>query len=202
MSKVTFIGDLHGKYRRYHEIIREKKRHPYTVQLGDFGFDYSTLDNVDSSKHKVLGGNHDNYDKIGSIPHYLGDFGVQSLNGLEFFFYRGAYSIDKSYRTIGLDWWSQEELKIERFFEARELYRKTLPSVVISHDCPPICVPSLLDPGSHIFENITGYCLGELFNIHQPDYWIFGHYHKDKVMNFDGVKTTFVCVAECSTYKL
>ena len=66
MKNVTLIGDLHGKYKRYHEIIREKDRHPYTIQLGDFGFDYRTLDNVDPKNHVFIGGNHENYDKINS----------------------------------------------------------------------------------------------------------------------------------------
>jgi hypothetical protein len=50
---ITIIGDVHGKYKRYHEIIREKDHHPYTIQLGDFGFDYGTVFNVDDQKHKI-----------------------------------------------------------------------------------------------------------------------------------------------------
>ena len=122
MSTVTLIGDLHGKYKRYHEIIREKDRHPYTVQLGDFGFNYETLLNVDPKNHVFVGGNHDNYEKVKNVPNYLGDFGqMVNFNGLDFFYYRGAYSIDRQYRTIGIDWWAEEQVSIEGFMEAREL---------------------------------------------------------------------------------
>lgn len=191
---ISIIGDVHGKYKRYHEIIREKDRRPYTVQIGDFGFDFETLKNVDPDKHKIVGGNHDNYDKIVNVPHYLGDYGNYTLNGINFFFYRGAYSIDKQYRTIGIDWWEQEQLKIEDFMKARELYRETKPDIVLTHDCPEGIVSYLLPAGSTIYQNITGWALQELFNIHQPRLWRFGHYHCNWNMKING--TDFRCVNE------
>jgi hypothetical protein len=191
---ITLIGDVHGKYQRYYEIVREKDRHPYTIQLGDFGFKYDTLKNLDPEKHKVLGGNHDNYDVVREVPHYLGDYGISSLNGLEFFYYRGAYSIDQQDRTIGINWWAQEEVEIEGFLKARELYRQTRPDFVISHDCPESVSPYLLDPWSRIYQNKTGWALQELFNIHKPKFWRFGHYHKKWSMDIEG--TNFKCLDE------
>jgi hypothetical protein len=195
---ITLIGDLHGKYKRYHEIIREKDRHPYTVQLGDFGFDYTTLDNVDPKNHVFIGGNHDNYDKATGVPHYLGDYGYTvNFNGIDFFYYRGAYSIDRIYRTIGIDWWEQEQLNIEGFMKARELYRQVKPDVVLTHDCPESLVPYLLSPDARIYQNNTSWALQELFNIHQPKFWRFGHYHRKwrKVIN----GTDFRCLDELET---
>jgi hypothetical protein len=191
---ITLIGDIHGKYDRYHKIIRQTDRHPYTLQVGDFGFKYDTLNNVDPEKHKILGGNHDNYDTLPSIPHYLGDYGYSSLNGVKFFFYRGAYSIDRQYRTIGIDWWENEEVEIESFMKARELYREVKPDLVISHDCPEGISPYLLDPWSKIYQNKTGWALQELFNTHQPKLWRFGHYHKKWSMDVNG--TNFKCLDE------
>lgn len=198
MGKVTLIGDLHGKYRRYHEIIREKDRFPYTIQLGDFGFDYETLKNVDPKNHVFIGGNHENYDKVESVPNYLGDFGhMNDFNGLDFFYYRGAYSIDIKYRTIGIDWWAQEQVNIEGFMKARELYRSIKPDVVLTHDCPETIAPYLLPPGSQIYQNTTGWALQELFNIHQPKIWRFGHFHKSWQMTING--TNFRCLNELET---
>lgn len=195
---VTLIGDVHGKYRRYHEIIREKDRHPYTVQIGDMGFDYSTLDNVDPKKHVLIAGNHDNYDKLDKVPHYLGDFGhMVNFNGVDFFYYRGAYSIDRQDRTIGINWWSNEEVKIEGFFEARKLYREVKPDIVITHDCPEEICYLILGAGCQVYQNMTGYCLQELFNIHQPKFWYFGHHHKSWKMEVNG--TTFQCLDELET---
>lgn len=197
---ITLIGDLHGKYKRYHEIIREKNRHPYTIQLGDFGFLFETLNNVDPDKHKIVGGNHDNYSKIINIPHYLGDYGYTSLNGVNLFYYRGAYSIDKQHRTIGIDWWPEEQVSVEQFMKARELYRSIKPDIMLTHDCPETISPYLLNPGAQIYQNQTGYFLQELFNIHQPKRWFFGHYHKSWQMTING--TDFRCLNELETCSL
>lgn len=192
---ITLIGDVHGKYKRYHEIIREKDRHPYSVQLGDFGFDYTTLKNVDPKHHVFIGGNHDQYDIINDIPHYLGDYGyVNNFNGIDFFYYRGAYSIDRQYRTIGIDWWENEQVSIDQFMKARELYREVKPDLVITHDAPESIVPYLLSPGSRLYQNMTGWALNELFNIHQPKRWRFGHFHKSWRMTISG--TDFRCLNE------
>jgi hypothetical protein len=43
---ITLIGGVHGKYERYCKIIRQEDRHSYTLQLGDFGFEYETLKNI------------------------------------------------------------------------------------------------------------------------------------------------------------
>lgn len=197
-NKITLIGDVHGKYKRYHEIIREKDRHEYTVQLGDFGFDYSTLKNVDPKKHVFIGGNHDNYDVINDVPHYLGDFGYMvNFNGIDFFYYRGAYSIDRQYRTIGIDWWQQEQVGIESFMKARELYREIKPDIVLTHDCPESLIQYLISPGAPIYQNTTSWALQELFNIHQPKIWRFGHYHNH--WRFTIGKTDFRCLNELET---
>jgi len=188
---LTVIGDVHGHYAQYERIARKRE---YTVQLGDLGFKYGCLNNLSQNHHKIIAGNHDNYDIIGLFPHYLGDYGNCSLGGVNFFFYRGAYSIDRQYRTIGIDWWEQEQVNIEQFMKARELYRETKPDIVITHDCPESINYHLLPPGANRYQNMTGWALDELFNIHQPKMWRFGHYHKSWRMTIKG--TDFRCLNE------
>ncbi len=199
-NTITVLADVHGKYRRMHEIIREKDRHEYIVQIGDLGFDFSTLDNVDPDKFKIVGGNHDNMDKIINIPHYLGDYGYTTFNGISFYFYRGAYSIDRQYRTIGIDYWSNEQNNIETFMKARELYREIKPDIFLAHDCPDFMVPQYIGPHAKRYENITGWALGELYKIHQPKLFIHGHYHLSKTTQYGDTK--FVCLNELETYLL
>lgn len=197
---ITVIGDVHGKYERYHKIIRQTENYPYTVQLGDFGFRYDTLRNVDSTKHLIIPGNHDNYYMCYRYPHFLGDCGYTSLNKIEFFYYRGAYSIDRQYRTVGIDWWEDEQVTIDQFMKARELYREVKPGIVITHDCPQSIATQMLPSGSRIYENTTGWALQELLNIHEPELWLFGHWHKSKTIQYG--KTKFVCLDELEIYDI
>jgi len=188
---LTVIGDVHAKYERYLEIARERE---CTVQIGDLGFKYECLESLDPDRHKVVAGNHDNYPSLAEWPHYLGDYGMASLGGVDFFFYRGAYSIDRQYRTVGIDWWEEEQLKIEDFMKAREVYREAKPEIVITHDCPESIGFMLLRPGARIYQNITNWALQELFNIHQPKMWRFAHWHRSWRMTMG--RTDFRCLDE------
>jgi predicted phosphodiesterase len=200
MEGFTVIGDVHGKYERYHRIVRRTEENPHTIQLGDFGFKYDTLANVDSTKHLIIPGNHDNYDTCYNYPHFLGDYGYTSLNGIEFFYYRGAYSIDRIYRTIGIDWWENEQVGIEGFMKARELYRMIKPKIVITHDCPENIAHQMVPDGGRVFQNNTTWALQELLNIHEPDLWLFGHWHKSRTIQHG--KTRFMCLNELETYNI
>ena len=200
-NQITLIGDVHGKYDRYHKILMRSKENPYTVQLGDLGFKYDVLKPFDSKYHIFIGGNHDNYDKINDVPNYLGDYGYMvNFNGIDFFYYRGAWSIDRQYRTIGIDWWENEQVGIDQFMKARELYRDIKPDIVLTHDCPEQIAQLMLHPHQRLYQNITGWALGELLNIHEPKLWIFGHWHQSRTIQYGNTK--FICLDELETYNL
>jgi predicted phosphodiesterase len=197
-NKITILGDVHGKYQDYLNIV---KSHEYTIQLGDYGFKYESLKDVDHNKHLIIGGNHDDYDKVNSVPNYLGDYGYTvNFNGLNFFYYRGAYSIDRQDRTIGINWWDQEQVTIDQFMKARELYRSIKPDIFLSHDCPDFMVRDYIGPYGRVYENITNWALGELYKIHQPKLWIHGHYHQSKTTVYENTK--FICLDELEIYSL
>jgi Icc-related predicted phosphoesterase len=195
---ISVIGDCHGKYNSYHKIISQAE---YTVQLGDFGFKYDTLKNVDYTKHVIIGGNHDNYDICNNYPHFLSDYGYMvDFNGIDFFYYRGAYSIDRQYRTIGIDWWEKEQVDIESFMKARELYKSIKPDIVLTHDCPEFLVLEYIRPSGVVYQNITNWALGELYNAHQPKIWLHGHHHISKTTIIGNTK--FTCLNELEVYNL
>lgn len=198
---ITVIGDIHGKYDRYYEIVQQKNIHPFTVQLGDFGFKYDVLNNVDYDHHVIIGGNHDNYDICHNYPHFLSDYGYMvNFNGVDFFYYRGAYSIDRQYRTVGLDWWDNEQVSVEQFMQARKLYADIKPDIMITHDCPQNIASIMLENRGRTYENITSWALQELLNIHEPKLWLFGHWHKSRTIQYG--KTKFVCLDELETYSI
>lgn len=180
MMNILLIGDVHGKFDAYCDII--KNHNGISIQLGDFGFDeehQQFLNTIDYSKNKVLFGNHDYYPMLYS-PHSLGDFGMYN----NIFYVRGAYSIDKMWRKESIDWFENEELTYTECNKALDLYCKHKPKIVISHDCPTFLRELLFDiPFNE--RTITSELLDQMFEFHKPEKWYFGHHHQSimKIIN-------------------
>ena len=206
---IRIIGDVHGKYDEYREIATQSG---YSVCLGDFGFSqtwnalhYSRLS---SDNHKVIGGNHDDYNIAPMSNHYLGDFGEYTLNGIKFFFIRGGISIDRVYREGERmnggkkTWWSQEELNLSQMLECMKVYEKSKPDIVLSH-VPCSIFSRMMSPDDSILRR-HGFHEGfkenhqllgdELLKIHQPVVWFSGHFHLKMTQTIN--KTRFVGLAE------
>lgn len=190
-TKLRVIGDVHGHYRQYLELIKVAD---YSIQLGDFGFDYKCLDEVDASCHKIVPGNHDNYERL--PPHALccPGFGEVTLGEYKLFYIRGAYSIDKQYRTPGVSWWSAEELSTAGGTACVEKFAEVKPDFVVSHDCPLSIYQFVLNNPWFIQQNWTSRILEQCWQRHQPLRWVFGHHHKNWSEKING--TRFHCLTE------
>lgn len=202
---IAVIGDVHQKFRPYNRIL---SKYEYTIQIGDFGFNYFVLDDKDSTKHKFFPGNHDNYDYCYEYPHCLGDYGSFSLDNKDFFFIRGGFSIDKKYRMPGVDWFPNEELNLEECNNCLNLYKETKPDIVLSHECPDLVARLIGNPdvlrewgfNPETFQTKTQILLQQCFEYHQPKLWIFGHFHKtwQQIVN----NTHFICLNELEILEL
>lgn len=199
------IGDSHGLDDAY---IRLTKLHQYTLQIGDFGFNYDCLNKVDSNFHKIIGGNHENWDNIVKVPHYLGRYGSSILNGTPFFFVSGGYSIDWKERTSGVDFFPNEELSIREATQCCCLYEEMKPDIVISHEGPYKVVDKMM-PDRTVLQNWgypdswhsqTSELLQTLLDIHKPKLWIYGHHHRRATRQVG--RTTFRCVYELEAYEV
>jgi hypothetical protein len=220
---LRIIGDVHGKYDKYLPLTKESE---YSLCVGDVGFDYSYLEKfLNPVYHKSISGNHDNYTKKicpctdrencrscdmrgYTFPmmskHFLGDYGVWDVPDFgEIFFVRGAWSIDKQWRIPGVSWW--EELSYAQGLRALELYEKLKPDFVVTHTVPSSIIPEV--PFKRIFGDTihgsrTESLLDNLYYIHQPKKWIFGHWHVDWKREISHPKTEnkteFMCLNELS----
>lgn len=195
--KLTIISDLHGNQKHHLQLIHSFEN---TLQLGDLGFSYQYLEDakVDYSRHRFFGGNHDNYDVIEQSPYALGDYGV--MPGFsDAFFIRGADSIDKGMRTVGVDWWAREQMTMEELTQCIDSFDTLNPPVVVSHTCPQFLVPHLVPPNSpHPKQTTrTSMAMNEMFELHEPDLWVFGHWHTSFTKRVGA--TTFICLGKCQT---
>jgi hypothetical protein len=213
-NTITLIGDVHGKYDSYFDIASTRE---HTIQLGDFGFiqvwNKLNYSNLDPNKHKIIGGNHDDYDNCVNSGYYLGDFGSYKLNGINFFFVRGGLSIDRVYR-VGDElsggkktWWSQEELNFDEMYNCLNMYAEVKPDIVFSHAPPQFIVNNLTShkSGNKLinYKFHEGFCentswLGNtMLKKHKPKLWVFGHHHNYFNTIIDG--TIYICLPELGT---
>lgn len=206
---ISIVGDVHGKISAY---IRKVRHKPYSIQIGDMGFDYTLLHKLNPKRHKFFGGNHDNYDLYYESSHSLGDYGKFALGRKEFYFIRGAFSIDWQgrithyFKTGRKCWWEEEQLHRVLFDDILGDYEKCKPSVVLTHSCPSeiasqIGKPDALrsfgyDPAT--FTTNTQELLSACLDAHKPDLWIFGHFHNSVVLDHKGVE--FRCLDELEVF--
>lgn len=204
-DKITLIGDAHGKVKTLYFIQRKTER---SIQLGDLGCGFVKVMEW-PEQHKFIRGNHDDPAIARTHPNYLGDFGY--LPDEKIFYIGGADSIDKDIRIQGVDWWQDEELSFGDFDKVIELYKEIKPPIVISHECPASANEVLLKSlmGDYFLmkgvlkSSRTCQAMQTLLEIHQPNLWVFGHYHIDKTFKIgNGVKTKFQCLGELQIKEL
>lgn len=205
--KLRLIGDIHGQADHHLTLAGEAD---YSIQIGDYGFRYNWLYKLDLARHRFFGGNHDNYDEINQSPYCLGDFGpITHIPELKekMFFVRGAWSIDHMYRSVGVDWWEEEELSMERCNEAVAAYAEYKPDILLSHEGPLHILQALgLNPAfaksmgysESLIKTRTNQMLDAMFCHHRPKLYVFGHYHKDFDFTLDG--TRYVCICADRNY--
>lgn len=203
---MRIVGDVHGKIIQYFALVKDVKE---SIQIGDLGFRYDSLSELDPSKHKVLAGNHDNYATsyvngiktfCNQTEHFLGDYGMYR----DMFYLRGGLSIDKLQRKQGINWWEDEQLDYTTMCKALNYYNKVKPEIVLSHECPSTVIKYISSVPDSLLEqrfrcrlpSSTAQLLQEMFNLHKPKLWVFGHYHKDKTFSIDGTK--FQCLGKLS----
>lgn len=208
--RYRLIGDIHGDFNFYKHAIKDAEK---SIQLGDFGVGFYShktkiytpeLENIryygplyeetfkeegPNLNHRFIRGNHDNPEACKKNKLWIPDGSMVD----HFFCVGGALSIDKEFRTEGIDYWADEELTQQEFYKIAEIYEAIKPDYVLSHECPESVAPHMFEWYSKLkFPSITRQGLQMLFEIHQPKYHFFGHWHFHRVEQIKG--TTFVCV--------
>lgn len=206
--KYTFIGDVHGKFPWYNQIIEECDN---SIQVGDLGMGfYGYSDSAEGfdkavkkykGTHRFIRGNHDNPNEVKLSKNWIVDGAVERTKaGKKIMFIGGAWSIDQAYRTPEIDWWHDEELSNKELERLVSVYEKEKPDVMVTHTLP-ISIPAG-HMGFRIFGSgsKTEFHLQNMFVAHKPKLWVSGHWH----MSFDKVVdgTRFVCLDELKTLEV
>jgi predicted phosphodiesterase len=199
------IGDTHGKLYDYQAHSIADFKGP-SIQVGDFGIGFSSdywHDNVAAwqeanPQHRFIRGNHDDPARCKAMPGYIADGTIENAT----MFIGGAWSIDRAWRTEGVSWWADEECSIEQFNQLIDTYSIMRPRVMITHDCPTEAAiemfqkTGLLWGGTSVKleKTRTASALQAMYEIHQPDFWFFGHWHISTHLKLGN--THFQCLGE------
>lgn len=204
---ITVIGDVHGRTKTYQKWLRDNLDQDHvSIQVGDMGLGFAGVGLPAPGQpplgptHKFFRGNHDSPSRCREHKNYLGDYGYLVQYGI--FWCSGAFSIDREYRIEGVSWWPDEQLSYEELGNAIDLYLQVKPRFVLSHDTASkagkVLLYDLIGPyfmaKQGCIESRTAQALQSMLESHQPEKWIFGHYHIDKKFYVPGYKTEFICV--------
>ncbi len=218
---MIFIGDCHGKTSQLEWMLKHnpKLQDKKCFQLGDMGLGFKGVELNPPRNHwfRFIRGNHDSPQKCVDHPNYAGDYGYDPKEKL--FWCGGAWSIDWQWRTPGISWWVDEEQSPEALNQAYQLYIKSKPRIVATHEAPTeaairIIAAAMVPPSNEELATSvvkseeyqyykaklgckntrTSQVLQQMFDAHKPEYWVFGHYHLTKEFDIEGCN--FQCLAE------
>ncbi len=123
---------------------------------------------------------------------YFSDGGEYTILGKKTLVIGGAYSVDKQYRLLrGWQWFANEQLSKEEQKEIEQFLITQYPDtphydLVLTHTCPLSWEPrelflSMIDQST--VDASTETWLEEIKNKITYDFWLFGHFHGNKIVN-------------------
>lgn len=209
---IYLLGDTHGNLNPIKKLLSENTKEGDTIiQLGDFGIGFVHEEKLKSLGEKLksqgvycyaVRGNHDN-----PIPFQEGrnwgnlqllpDNSVLQIEEKSILFLGGAISVDRHFRTLGVDYWSNER------FSLNKKYLKNLRGIdmIMAHSCPNKVQPKptkspfidkFAERDPNLYSDLIedGELINEAFEIMSQNNkiknWYFGHWHVHHLQEYQG----------------
>lgn len=188
MNNVIITGDIHGNFEYLNKLINKfKYKLDLIICCGDFGYwpSSSTPLNIESQGVTILwcDGNHEDHwaihklsdNEITKNVFYMPRGSTYKLrDGRTILFMGGAASIDKQYRTLGIDWFPEETISQKDMMDLPNIKI----DIFITHTCPKELHSLMLDEEPNYINDPSIYALSTLWQIYKPPLWFFGHWHQ------------------------
>jgi len=203
--KLVF-GDIHGEFAKLNKILTKVRDRTDTIlQCGDWGYwpkfhgttyvdrytgrvkrnDNYNVKNGTMTKIYFCDGNHEDHESLLKLESneimpnvfYMKRGSILTLDdGRVVLFIGGAYSIDKKYRTPGLDWFPEESITQQDIYNLPDVKI----DIVISHTCPREFYNKLSFRNDFIDLKVNDPsmdALSHVLNKYRPPLWYFAHFH-------------------------
>lgn len=194
--KVLIVGDIHAEFGALNKLINQKNP-DLVLSCGDFGYwpnfkNISQLSDIKLGKSKIMwcDGNHENFwelkkresDEIVPNVIYMPRGSTYDLpDGRRIMFFGGADSIDKNYRTLGIDWFPEEIITQKDIYDLPD---KKI-DIFITHTCSNEIKNKLLHLNPLKINDPSNDALSYLWNKYRPSMWFFGHWHNFVQGNYE-----------------
>ena len=193
---IILVGDIHGEFRFFRELIARVQLPPDVVfiQLGDFGYYPHTIEAWPKNfpnKVYFFDGNHEYFPALPTDSNdivelannlfYIPRGYILTLEGLKIGVMGGGESVDYVDRTMGIDWFPQERVELSDIAKLRNekvdvLLTHTPPSSVIRSYLPKIDKQFWKLP--HAWEDISAHRIQLLWEDMGYPQLYCGHIHK------------------------
>lgn len=191
MIKILITGDIHNDFGVLNEIINKKKPE-LVICCGDFGYWPKVkwgkpLSMIKRQDATILwcDGNHEDHwslkerksNEIEKGIIYMPRGSIYTLpDGRNIMFMGGAFSIDKEWRQIGVDWFPEETITQKDLMGLPDIKV----DILISHTCSTELLPEMLVLNPWKINDPSNDALSEVWKQYKPDLWYFGHWHQYK----------------------
>lgn len=233
MDNLIVCGDIHGKFREFGYRIKNWIDDGIVIVAGDIGMgfhkpnyyrnEFAKLNKILQTKNVYvffIRGNHDDpeyfkndtpinneFSNIKLVPDYY----TLKTGAGNVLCVGGAISIDRSQRTIGINYWPNENCTYEEK-TINELKEKI--DIVVTHSAPSHVKPfhkGAINSWTIFDKTLISDCSMERYfmnNIyeqlketgHNIKYWVYGHFHMSNQMDYE--KTRFICCNELEFVEL
>jgi Icc-related predicted phosphoesterase len=194
---LVFVGDLHGNFAAIERLRPFLGPEDIVVQVGDFGFYPRTLGYWQETPFKVyaIDGNHEDFRMVnpdGVVTevrpnlYYVPRGTVLELAGKKLAFLGGGASIDKAWRTAGVDWFPEEVITPSQVNRLQEnmvdagvvdyLVTHTPGKTFIKNWFPPLNLQEWNLPANWV--DVSANALDEVLRTTKFVHHICGHMHR------------------------
>lgn len=196
---LRFIGDIHSAYYTLPHYLETLNPEDTVIQLGDFGI-WPGVVNSDNFKrvtsqltHKVhfIEGNHEYfpllpikatepielYDNLIYVPRCV----ILEVEGHNVLCVGGACSVDRKYRTPGLDWFPEERVSGIEVKQAEDLLGTRI-DMMATHNPPYDVVAAIFGKDQPVEWNHSAKAIQEIWDMFDNPPIFSGHLHMTKRM--------------------